>query len=122
MTKQVYPKPLLVITFLAVALTLSSVYLHAELLDISSDSPNSPAYGVPRTDTTDLHGSRPIGQIAQAEAQAQEHYCVGHCRHHYEERLAECSEPGHEHHHRCEEWAKERERECLENCYREHRE
>ncbi len=53
-------------------------------------------------------------------AQAAEHYCVGHCRKHYEESLRECSEPGHMNHHRCEEWARERERECLDDCYKHH--
>ncbi|MGO9557214.1 MAG: hypothetical protein ACLP2U_19605 [Syntrophobacteraceae bacterium] len=61
-----------------------------------------------------------IINVAQVEAQAAEHYCVGYCHKHYEERLIECSEPGHPHHHRCEEWARERERECLDDCYKHH--
>ena len=49
----------------------------------------------------------------------EEHYCVRHCRRHYEERLRECWEPDHPHHYRCEAWAREREQECLEECYRQ---
>jgi len=124
MIKPLCPKILLVLTFLSLAFALSSVFLYAEAVDTPSDSSNSSISDVAQTDTTDLHQSDTTGLMAQAEAQAQgqEHYCVRHCRHHYEERLAECNEPGHEHHHHCEEWAKERERECLEHCYQEHRE
>jgi hypothetical protein len=52
----------------------------------------------------------------EREQASGEHHCVSHCRHHYEERLKECNDPGHEHHRRCEEWAREREQECLNTC------
>ncbi|MGC9967233.1 MAG: hypothetical protein ABSE08_17695 [Syntrophobacteraceae bacterium] len=117
MIKPRCPRILLVITFLALTLTLSSVYLYAGPIDTPGASQTFSKSNVEQIDVKSLNQSGHPGLMAQA--QAEEHHCVGHCRHHYEERLKECNEPGHEHHHRCEEWAREREKECLEHCYRE---
>ena len=122
MIKPHYSNVLLVITFLALTIVLSSVRVYAGAIDKPGDSSTSSISNGSRSDVKDLQQPEAARLMAQAEARAEEgeHHCVRYCRHHYEERLAECSQPGHEHHHRCEEWARERERECLENCYREH--
>jgi hypothetical protein len=112
MIKLLCPKILLVVAFLAVTITLSSVNLYVGPIATPSDSSTSSI----------SNGTQTTGLLSWAEAQAKkhEHYCVRHCRHDYEKRLRECKKPKHEHHHRCKKWAKERERECLENCYQEH--
>ena len=43
-------------------------------------------------------------------------HCVSHCRDHYNRSLVECNEPGHAHHNKCDNWAREREQECLSTC------
>ncbi|MGA2228494.1 MAG: hypothetical protein ABSH41_29010 [Syntrophobacteraceae bacterium] len=121
MIKTTYSAMVCVIGFLALMLILPSAHLNAKNIDNPNDSPGSWISNVSQTDIKTLNQLESHGLMAQAEAQAaEEHHCVGHCRHHYEERMRECSEPGHEHHHRCEEWAREREKECLENCYKEY--
>ena len=68
-------------------------------------------YGPNYCPVDDIRTANPVNEdekvqiinVAQAEAQAAEHYCVGYCHKQYEERLRECSEPGHPHHLRCEE-------------------
>ena len=104
MIKTAYSAMLLVIGFLALMLMLPSVHLMAQT-------------AVERSSVTSSTSSMSFTTEAQA---AEEHHCVSHCREHYEERIRECKEPGHEHHNRCEEWAREGEKECLEKCYHEY--
>jgi hypothetical protein len=121
MIKPPYSTILLVIGFLALMLALPSAHLKAGPIDKSNDSPTSSIFNVNQTDIKGLNQSESPLLMAQTDAQAaEEHHCVSHCRQHYEERMRECNEPGHEHHHRCEEWAREREKECLDKCYREY--
>jgi hypothetical protein len=102
--------------------TLSSAYAGAGPIA----APGNPAAGVLFNENhagpnhLEQQSESPGPMMAQTEAYADEHYCVGHCRRHFEERMKECSAPDHPHHHRCEEWARERERECLDGCYKEH--
>lgn len=119
MIKPLCPKILLLITFLALTLMLSSVYLYAGPGDTPGVFPTSTS-NLKQIDTAGLYQPETPGLLAQAEAQAGEHRCVRKCRRHYEERLRECEERGHPHHHRCKKWARERERECLDKCYREY--
>ena len=121
MIKTTYSTMLLVIGFMALMLMLPSAYLNAGPIDNPNGSQASSISNVNQTDLKDLNQTESTLLMAQTEAQAaEEHHCVSHCRQHYEERMRECNDPGHEHHHRCEEWAREREKECLENCYREY--
>ena len=121
MIKTTYSKVLLVIGFLALMLMLSIAHLNAGPIDKPNDCPTSSISNVQQTDIKGLNQSESALLMAQTEAQAAgEHYCVSHCRQHYEESLRECKQPGHEHHKRCEEWAREREKECLEKCYHEY--
>jgi hypothetical protein len=46
-------------------------------------------------------------------------HCASHCRDHYDRSMSECNQPDHPNHNKCEKWAREREKECLEKCYRE---
>jgi len=103
MIKTACSTTLLVIGFLALMLMLPSGHLMAQTV-------------VERSVTSSMTAA---SFTTEAQA-ADEHHCVHHCREHYEQRLRECSEPGHEHHKRCEEWAREREKECLDKCYREY--
>jgi hypothetical protein len=107
MIKTTYSTMLLVIGFLALMFMLPSAHLMAQTAQERSSVTSS-------TNSTSF-----MSFTTDAQA-AEEHHCVSHCRHHYEERLRECTEPGHEHHNRCEEWAREREKECLEKCYQEY--
>jgi len=111
MIRPFYSKILLVIVFLAVALMLSSFQVYVGTVDKPTDS-SSLLSGATQT----------AFPLAWTEAQAKkpEHYCVGHCSQEYKERLAECKNKKHEHHKDCKKWAKDRERECLQECYREH--
>ena len=123
MIKTTYSTMLFVIGFLALMLMLPSAHLMAQTAEgrssvTSSTSSTAEAPQVEeRSSVTSFMSFMSFTTDAQA---AEEHHCVSHCRQHYEERLKECSEPGHEHHHRCEEWAREREKECLDQCYREY--
>ena len=120
MIKTTYSTMLLVIGFLALMFMLPSAHLMAQTAEerssVSSSTAEAPA-AVERGSVTSFMSFMSFTTDAQA---AEEHHCVSHCRQHYEERLRECSAPGHEHHHRCEEWAREREKECLEKCYHEY--
>ncbi len=122
MIKPLNPRILIAFAFLAMTLTLSSVYLYAQPAGTPGDLSTSSQSNVTQIDTNGLFYSGAPDLVAQwhEEEREHEHHCVRHCRHRYEERLRECMEPEHEHHHRCKEWARERERECLEHCYREY--
>ena len=67
-----------------------------------------------RSSVTNSTKSTTVAQQAGGE-----HRCVGYCRGQYDRSMSECNEPGHPHHHKCEEWARDREKECLEKCYKE---
>ena len=110
MIKPVYPKLLVIMSFLAVALMLLPVHVY-----VGPTPGDSSTFSI-------SNGTKATAQLAWTEAQAKkpEHYCVGHCSQEYKERLAECKNKKHEHHKDCKKWAKERERECLKECYREH--
>jgi hypothetical protein len=110
MTKALYSIILLTFACLALMFILSSSHASAAPIATPDDSSTGSLY---------IHHAG-LNYLAQAAAQAEEHYCAGHCRKHYEERMRECNEPGHPQHHRCEEWAREREKECLDECYKEH--
>jgi hypothetical protein len=126
MIKTTYSTMLLVIGFLALMLMSPSAHLMAQTAEVRSSVTNSTAETPPAEEhgsvTSPTNSTRSVSFMSfTTDAQAaEEHHCVSHCRHHYEERLRECSEPSHEHHHRCEEWAREREKECLEKCYHEY--
>jgi hypothetical protein len=66
--------------------------------------------------TEEHRSSESSSSTTSSTTEAPPEHCVSHCRHHYEERMRECNDPGHEHHHKCEEWAREREKECLNTC------
>jgi hypothetical protein len=110
MIKTTYSTMLLVIGFLALMLMLPSGHLMAQTAEVRSSV----------TSSTNSANSLSFMSFTTDAQAAEEHHCVSHCRHHYEERLRECNEPSHEHHKRCEEWAREREKECLEKCYQEY--
>jgi len=121
MTKAHYPIILLTFACLALMFTLSSAHATAEPIATPDDSSTGELFNINHAGLNYLEQSESRGpMMAQAEAQAEKHYCVGHCRKHFEERMKECHEPEHPHHHRCEEWARERQQECLEGCYKEH--
>lgn len=121
MIKVCYSVILLAAACLAIMFTLSSAHVSAEPVVAIADSSTGSLFNMNHVDLNYLKQPESPGpMMAQAEAQAQEHHCVAYCRRHYEESLRECREPGHPHGHRCEEWARERERECLEDCYRHH--
>jgi len=121
MTRVLYSVILLTVACLALMSTLSSAYANADPIAPAGDSHAGMVFNESYAGLNYLEQSKSTGpMMAQAEALADEHYCVGHCRRHFEERMKECNEPAHPHHHRCEEWARERERECLDNCYKEH--
>jgi hypothetical protein len=121
MMKTLYSVILLTAACLAIMFTLSPARANAQFAATPGDSSTASSFNTNHAELNYLNQTESPGpMMAQAEAQAAEHYCVGHCRRHYEERLVECNEPGHPHHHRCEEWARERERECLDGCYKEH--
>ncbi len=121
MTRALYSIILLAVACLALMFTLSSAYAGADPIATQGDSPTGTLFNKGHSELNNLEQSESPGpMMTQAEAQAEEHYCVGHCRKYFEERMKECHEPEHPHHHRCEEWAREREQECLDNCYREH--
>ena len=119
MLKTTYSTMLLVIGFLALMLTFPSAHLMAQTSEerssvtISTSSTTEAPPAEERSSVTSSTRSTSFTSEAQA---SEEHHCVSHCRQHYEERLRECSEPGHEHHNRCEAWAREREKECLNTC------
>ncbi len=109
--KALYPKILLVIAFLAFTITFLPANLHVGQTVTPGDSSISSI----------LDGTQITGLFGWAEAQAKKHdYCTDHCRQLYKERLKECRARGHEHHRDCKKWAKARQRECLDECYREH--
>jgi hypothetical protein len=138
MIKTTYLRMLLAIGFLALMLILPSTHLMAQTTEestsVTSSSRSSTEAQPAQTQSSvttstrstssttvsqpaeDLSSVMSSTMVAQAGG---EHRCIGYCRHHYEDRLRECNDPGHEHHHRCEEWAREREKECLDKCYRE---
>jgi hypothetical protein len=132
MIKTAYSTMLLVIGFLALMLMLPSAHLNAGPIDNPNVSPASSISNVNQTDLKGLNQSESPLLMAQATeehrssessssttrstTEAPPEHCVSHCRHHYEERMRECNDPGHEHHHRCEQWAREREQECLNTC------
>ncbi len=121
MTRALYSIILLTVACLAVMFTLSSAPANADPIATPGGPATGTLFNENRAEPNHLEQSECPGTIlAQTEAQAEEHYCVGHCHRYFEERMKECNEPEHPHHHRCKEWAREREQECLDNCYREH--
>jgi len=121
MTRALYSTILLTVARLAVMFTLSSAYAGAGPVATPGDPAAGALFNENHVELNRLEQPESPGpMMAQTEAQADEHYCIGHCRRHFEERMKECSAPDHPHHHRCEEWAREREQECLDGCYKEH--
>ncbi len=55
----------------------------------------------------------------RSTTEAPPEHCVSHCREHYKQRLAECNEPGHPQHNKCDKWAREQEQKCLNECSRD---
>ncbi len=106
---------LLTVACLALTFTLSSARPNAEAAAGPGDAYTASPFN---TDSAELNGSQPESSGTMMMAY-EEHRCVRHCRRHYEERLAECAAPGNPFHFRCEAWAREREKECLDSCYRE---
>ena len=121
MTRALYSTILLTVACLALMFTLSSAYAGADAVATPGDPAAGALFNENLAGLNQLaHPESPGPMMAQTEAQADEHYCIGHCRKHFEERMKECSAPYHPDHHRCEEWAREREHECLDSCYKEH--
>jgi hypothetical protein len=132
MMRTTYSTMFLVIGFLALMLMLPSAHINAGPIDNPNGSLASSISNVNQTDLKGLNQSESPLLMAQATeehrssesssstaistTEAPPEHCVSHCRHHYEERLKECNDPGHEHHLHCEEWAREREQECLNTC------
>lgn len=48
--------------------------------------------------------------------QAPPEHCAKHCSERYKQDLVECNEPHHQHHGKCEKWAREHEQDCLASC------
>ena len=82
----------------------------------SSESSSSSTVQTPPPVQEQRSSESSSSTTTRSTTEAPPEHCVSHCRHHYEERMRECNDPGHEHHHRCEEWAREREQECLNTC------
>ncbi|SPF50663.1 exported hypothetical protein [Syntrophobacter sp. SbD1] len=118
-TRALYLIILLTVAGLTLMFALSSAHSGAGPIAVQGDSSTGSLFNTNHAELNNPGQPESSGTM-MAQEHHEEHYCVGHCRKHYEERLAECSEPGHPHHHRCEEWAREREHECLDACYHEH--
>ncbi len=121
MLKAFYSIVLLTFACLALIFALSPIHAGAAPLAAPCASSNASISGINHDGIDDLKQPESSGpMLALSEAQAEEHYCARHCRRLFEKRLRECNEPEHPHHRRCKAWAGEREKACLDNCYREH--
>jgi hypothetical protein len=69
-----------------------------------------------QSSTTSSTRSTKSTTVAQA---AGEHHCAGNCRDRFNESIKECNEPDHPQHNKCDKWAREREKKCLEQCEQE---
>lgn len=113
MLRTLFPRILLVMAVVAITVTFLSVDLYIAPSPAPGDFSVSSVLN--SAQTTDLFG------WSEAHAKKYDRYCKDHCNREYKERLRECKDRSHEHHHHCKKWAKERQRECLKNCAREHR-
>ncbi|MFZ2448818.1 MAG: hypothetical protein WAW37_20845 [Syntrophobacteraceae bacterium] len=142
MIKQTSSRILLTIAFVALMLTLPVAHLNAEPIDVNqadikglnqSEAPrlmaqatetrrsvtSSTTEAPPPTEerrsvTTSTSSTRSTAEAAAPEKP----HCANQCRDQYDRSMTECNLPDHPHHKKCEKWAREREKECLETCYR----
>ena len=56
---------------------------------------------------------------ATEAAPAKKPHCDARCLEQYNQSMNECNLPDHPNHKKCEKWAREREKECLDKCYGE---
>jgi len=138
MIRLTYSKVVLIIAFLAIMLTVPSTHLMAQTAEESSSvtsstrsttvvlpaqeqssvtsSTSSTTVAQPAREQSSVTTSTKSSTVAQASG---EQRCVGHCRDSADRSLSECNAPGHPHHKKCKKWAREREEDCLEKCYRD---
>ena len=83
----------------------------------SSSSTSSTAEAPPPVQ--EHRSSESSSSSMKSTTEAPPEHCVSHCRDHYKQSLVECNEPGHPKHNKCDKWAREREKECLEKCTRD---
>jgi hypothetical protein len=145
MIKQTYSRILLTIAFVAIMLTLPAAHLNAGSIDVNqtdiknlnqsevprpmaqatetrrsvTSSTSSTTEAPPPTEesrsvTTSTSSTRSTAEAAPPEKP----HCANECRDKYDRSMTECNLPDHPHHKKCEKWAREREKECLEICYR----
>jgi len=128
-----YSTMLLVIGFLAIMFMFPSAPRNAGPIDNPNDSPASLISNVNQTDIKGLNQTESTLLMAQATEEhrssesssstttrsttaAPPEHCVSHCREQYNQSLRECNEPKHPNHNKCDKWAREREKECLNTC------
>jgi hypothetical protein len=140
MIKQTYSSIVFLIVFLALMIASPSANLTAQTTEerssvtttrttteaqpaqeqssvtISTRSTNSSTGAQPAQAQSSATSSTRSTTVAQAGG---EHRCIGNCRGQSDRSMDECNAPGHPHHHKCEEWSRDREKDCLEKCYRE---
>ena len=135
MIRPVYSKILLIIAFLTIMITLPSAPLMAQTDEERSSvtsSMRSTIEGQPAGEsssvtsstrsTTEARPARESGSVTVSRTEARptgEHRCAGPCRERYDASMTECNQPDHPSHKKCEKWAREREKECLDTCYHE---
>jgi hypothetical protein len=103
---------------------LGSPFLMAQTVEEhrSSESSSSSTVEVPppmqEHRSSESSSSSSVRSTTTEAQPALPEHCVSHCRDHYKQSLAECNEPNHPSHNKCDKWAREREEECLNVCSR----
>jgi hypothetical protein len=73
----------------------------------------------PAEESSSVTSSTKTTSSTTEAAPPQKPHCADLCRDHYDRSMSECNQPDHPHHKKCEKWAREREKECLDKCYRD---
>jgi len=139
MIKQAQLKTPLVIAFVALMLSLPTAHLNAGPIDVNQiDTKGSNQSEAPRlmaqvteerrsvtTSTTEAppptEERRSVTSSTSSTKEAppvQKPNCADQCCSQFDRSMTECNQPGHPDRKDCEEWAGDREKECLEKCYR----
>ena len=127
MTKPTYSTILLSIAFLTLMLTLPSTRLLAQTVEeqhsveSSKSSTRSTTEALPVEEQRSVESSTTSKSSTRSTTEAppaEKPNCTSQCRDHYDLSMSECNQPDHPHHKKCEKWAREREKDCLDKCYR----
>ena len=122
MIRPVYSKILLIIAFLTIMIALPSAPLMAQTDEERSSvtsSMRSTIEGQPAGESSSVTSSTRSSSSTTEARPTGEHRCAGPCRERYDASMTECNQPDHPSHKKCEKWAREREKECLDTCYHE---